>query len=303
MAFRAKLIEMIETHVESLKSTKYVITDTMQANFVSFVNGFFKHHTNFNAVEFKLSSNILFAQMDNIRVIIAADETKEYYIPGSDRSVSMREPVEAFILIGDHMCYDSVLMRTFFSNTTAAAVSDTPYTPIQNALTAPSAQNTPSAPPAPAPASTTATNVFSQAPAPVSTTATNVFFSQAPAPVSTTATNVFSQPPTPVSTAATNVFSQPPVADKSATSFFSKPPAADKPVSSFFSQPPAPASTTATNVFSQTPAADKPASSFFSQPPASTSIFSQNATSSFSGLSKPASSLTFGSMSRTSSLN
>ena len=80
MAFRAKLIEMIETHVESLKSTKYVITDTMQANFVSFMNGFFKHHTNFNAVEFKLSSNILFAQMDNIRVIIAADETKEYYI-------------------------------------------------------------------------------------------------------------------------------------------------------------------------------------------------------------------------------
>ena len=273
MAFRAKLIEMIETHVESLKSTKYVITDTMQANFVSFVNGFFKHHTNFNAVEFKLSSNILFAQMDNIRVIIAADETKEYYIPGSDRSVSMREPVEAFILIGDHMCYDSVLMRTFFSNTTAAAVSVTPYTPIQNALTAPSAQNTLSAPPAPA--STTATNVFSQAPAPVSTTATNVFFSQAPAPVSTTATNVFSQPPAPVSTAATNVFSQTPAADKPATSFFSKPPAADKPASSFFSQPPA----------------------------ASTSIFSQNATSSFSGLSKPASSLTFGSMSRTSSLN
>jgi hypothetical protein len=285
MAFRGKLIEMIENHVEALKTTKYLITDTMQSNFVGFVNSFFKHHTNFNAVEFKLSSNILFAQMDNIRIIIAADETKGYCIPGSNNDVNMREPVEAFILIGDNMCSDSVLMRTFFQNTLPTEEKYETYVPVQTApvKVAPAQNNLstnfifqgaaatdkPSAPPA-APT----TNLFtSNAPTTPATSppTTNLFAQNATSPPTT---NLFAQPPTP---APSNMFAQ----------------NATTPPTNLFAQTPAP--TPSTNLFS-TNTTNKPTTNFFSQTPASTS---------FSTFPKPATtpSLTFGgSLSRQSSI-
>ncbi|AGE53547.1 hypothetical protein ATCVGM07011_466L [Acanthocystis turfacea Chlorella virus GM0701.1] len=299
MAFRGKLIEMIESHVEALKTTKYVITDTMQSNFVGFANSFLKHHSNYNAVEFKLSSNLLFAQMDNIRIIIASDETKMYCIPGSDNGlhtgVNMREPVEAFILIGDNMCYDSVLMRTFFPNTAAGEDKYEPYVPTPATLPAP----VQAAPPAQttstnfifqgsattdklaAPAAPT-TNLFSQTPAPAPTTN---LFSQTPAPAPTT--NLFSQTPAP---APTNLFSHNAPAPTT-TNLFAQKPTSPAPTTNLFSQ--TPAFTTPTNAFSQN-TTSKPASSFFPQPPA---------TNNFSAFSKPATpSLTFGgSLSRQSS--
>ncbi|AGE50185.1 hypothetical protein ATCVCanal1_436L [Acanthocystis turfacea Chlorella virus Canal-1] len=272
MAFRGKLIEMIESHVEALKSTKYVITDVMQSNFVGFVNSFLKHHSNYNAVEFKLSSNLLFAQMDNIRIIIAADETRGFCIPGSDNElkngVNMREPVEAFILVGDNMCYDSVLMRTFFPNTAAGEDKYEPYVPT------PAAQ--PAALPAPTPAQpaqSNSTNFIFQGNAPAAPAApaapTNLF-SQTPAtPAATPAapTNLFSQTPaTPA--APTNLFSQTPTAPAAPTNLFSSAPATTTSFSAF----PKPATTTTFSGFS------KPAT-----------------TTSFSAFSKPATpSLTFG---------
>ncbi|AGE49500.1 hypothetical protein ATCVCan0610SP_468L [Acanthocystis turfacea Chlorella virus Can0610SP] len=287
MAFRGKIIEMIESHVEALKGTKYVITDVMQSNFVGFVNSFLKHHSNYNAVEFKLSSNLLFAQMDNIRIIIASDETKGYCIPGSDNGlhtgVNMREPVEAFILIGDNMCYDSVLMRTFFPNTAAGEDKYEPYIPTPAALPAP--------PPAAPPAQTNSTNFIFQGSAttekPATAAPTTNLFAQTPAPT----TNLFAQTPTP---APTNLFAQTPA--PAPTSLFTQnAPAAT--TTNLFAPKTTPAAPT-TNLFSQTPAftaptntfsqntASKPATSFFSQPPATTS---------FSAFSKPATpSLTFG---------
>jgi hypothetical protein len=296
MAFRGKLIEMIESHVEALKSTKYVITDVMQSNFVGFVNSFLKHHSNYNAVEFKLSSNLLFAQMDNIRIIIAADETKGFCIPGSDNDlkngVNMREPVEAFILIGDNMCYDSVLMRTFFPNTAAGEDKYEPYVPTPAALPAPT--------PAPAqPAQTNSTNFIFQG------TAAAAAAAQPAAP--TAPTNLFAQTPaTPA--APTNLFSQTPTAPAQ--------PAA--PTNLFAQTPTTPAQPAApTNLFSSTPATTSGFSAFstpattssfsaFSTPATTTTFsgFSKPATTSFSAFSKPATpSLTFGgSFSRQNSL-
>ncbi|AGE59769.1 hypothetical protein ATCVTN60342_455L [Acanthocystis turfacea Chlorella virus TN603.4.2] len=275
MAFRGKLIEMIESHVEALKTTKYVITDTMQSNFVGFVNSFLKHHSNYNAVEFKLSSNLLFAQMDNIRIIIASDETKMYCIPGSDNGlhtgVNMREPVEAFILIGDNMCYDSVLMRTFFPNTAAGEDKYEPYVPTPATLPAP-VQAAP-------PAQTNSTNFIFQGSATTDKLA---------APAAPT-TNLFSQTPAPAPT--TNLFSQTPAPAPTTTNLFAQKPTSPAPTTNLFSQ--TAAFTTPTNAFSQN-TTSKPASSFFPQPPA---------TNNFSAFSKPATpSLTFGgSLSRQSS--
>jgi hypothetical protein len=285
MAFRGKLVEMIESHVEALKSTKYVITDVMQSNFVGFVNSFLKHHSNYNAVEFKLSSNLLFAQMDNIRIIIAADETKGYCIPGSDNGlhtgVNMREPVEAFILIGDNMCYDSVLMRTFFPNTAAGEDKYEPYVPA------------PAAPAVPAPTQSTP---------PQNNLSTNFIFQGTATPEKPAApaapaapTNIFAQTPTPA--APTNLFAQTP-APAAPTNFFSQTPAPAAPTNLFSSAP-------TTNTLS--PATNKP-TNLFSSAPATTSSFSAFSTpattSSFSAFSKPATpSLTFGgSFSRQSSL-
>ncbi|AGE55666.1 hypothetical protein ATCVMN08101_507L [Acanthocystis turfacea Chlorella virus MN0810.1] len=297
MAFRGKLIEMIESHVEALKSTKYVITDVMQSNFVGFVNSFLKHHSNYNAVEFKLSSNLLFAQMDNIRIIIAADETKGFCIPGSDNElkngVNMREPVEAFILIGDNMCYDSVLMRTFFPNTAAGEDKYEPYVP------APAAQ------PAPAPAAqTNSTNFIFQGaataspaaqPAPTPAQHAPTPAQHAPTPAQHAApTGLFAQTPTaPASPAApTNLFAQTPAA-----------PVAPAAPTNLFSS--APATTSSFSAFS-TPATTSGFSAFST--PATTTTFSgfskPATTSSFSAFSKPATpSLTFGgSFSRQNSL-
>ncbi|AGE57671.1 hypothetical protein ATCVNTS1_494L [Acanthocystis turfacea Chlorella virus NTS-1] len=282
MAFRGKIIEMIESHVEALKGTKYVITDVMQSNFVGFVNSFLKHHSNYNAVEFKLSSNLLFAQMDNIRIIIASDETKGYCIPGSDNGlhtgVNMREPVEAFILIGDNMCYDSVLMRTFFPNTAAGEDKYEPYIPAPAALPAP--------PPAAPPAQTNSTNFIFQGSATTEKPApTTNLFAQTPAPASTT--NLFAQN---APAATTNLFAQNAPA-ATTTNLFAQKTTPATPTTNLFSQ--TPAFTTPTNAFSQN-TASKPTTGFFSQPPATTS---------FSAFSKPATpSLTFGgSLSRQSS--
>jgi hypothetical protein len=111
MAFRAEIIKMIEDHVEVIELYNYKITSQMKTQFVNFVNEFSKAHLGTTNIDYRLTANILFAEMGDLRIIIATDADKEYQVPGS--IVPMREQIEAFILCGNNVCYDSVSMRVF----------------------------------------------------------------------------------------------------------------------------------------------------------------------------------------------
>jgi hypothetical protein len=147
-------------------------------------------------------------------VIVAADPSKEFKIPGFQ--ISMRETVEAFILIGESICYDSVLMRTF-KPVASSAIDETflAYKPADILAPPPATVSEPTLAtvsdpsPAIAPVSTTATNpspmpasapVFAPAPTPVFaptqmfTTSTAPVFAPSPmfntAPAPKPATNI-----------------------------------------------------------------------------------------------------------------
>jgi hypothetical protein len=111
MAFRAEIIKMIEDHVEVIELYNYKITSQMKTQFVNFVNEFSKAHLGTTNIDYRLTANILFAEMGDLRIIIATDADKEYQVPGSN--IPMREQIEAFILCGNNVCYDSVSMRVF----------------------------------------------------------------------------------------------------------------------------------------------------------------------------------------------
>jgi hypothetical protein len=115
MAFRADIVKMIEECVQLIELHHYKITPSLKARFVDFINDFSSRHLDHGSVDYKLTSNMLFAEIYTVKIIVATDCTKTFQIPGCN--IVMREPVEAFILFGDSIGYDSVLMRTFRSAT------------------------------------------------------------------------------------------------------------------------------------------------------------------------------------------
>ena len=253
MAFRGEIIKMIENMVTSIEAHNFKITDTMKTHFVSFINEFFKHHVGTTDIDFKLTPNFLYAEAENIRVMIASDKNKKFEIPGYN--IPMRSSIEGFILVDEMVCYDSVLMRCFAPSVpSSTAVNlpqyvDTPENQATSPVPVPTpavSVSTPAAPstafvfnstPASAPSTTpvptlsfTPTPHPSFAPAPTSSFAPAPAPSFAPTPAST---NIFaaklSTPPPP-----TNIFNQTPATTSVATSPFT---AFASPISSFSPKP------------------------------------------------------------------
>jgi len=232
MAFRGEIIKMIENMVTSIEAHNFKITDTMKTHFVSFINEFFKHHVGTTDIDFKLTPNFLYAEGENIRVLIASDKNKKFEIPGYN--IPMRNPIEGFILVDEMVCYDSVLMRSFahpvpsseavnlpqYAETLENVSQATPTLPIPapapftgfvfetKATPSPAPVATPSpapaATPSPAPAATlsfapaaTPTNMFAAKLA----SPTNIFAAK-PAPP----TNIFNQSTVPMTSVATSPF-------------------------------------------------------------------------------------------------
>ena len=111
MSFRADLIKLIEHQVSMIEKNQFKIDDSMKTNFVAFVNAFFKHHLGTSDIDFKLTPQLLYAEVNDVRVIIATDRTKEFKVPGCN--IGMRHETEAFVLVGSDVGYDSFIMRRF----------------------------------------------------------------------------------------------------------------------------------------------------------------------------------------------
>jgi hypothetical protein len=204
MAFRSVIVLHLESLVENIEKHNFKISSTMKAEFVEFLNNYSKYHLDTTEIEYKLTSNMLFAQVDDIRVVVATDSSKEFQIPGCN--IPMREKIEAFILVDEGVAYDSVLMRRFHKPSPSNEHAYTP--PPQAALQALQAQ-APQAPQAPqetksftfGPTASPTTNVFNT-PAPASFPATTSAFLASTTP---TTTPSFLAPP-PATPATTNTF-------------------------------------------------------------------------------------------------
>ncbi|ABT14153.1 hypothetical protein MT325_M599R [Paramecium bursaria chlorella virus MT325] len=263
MAFRGEIIKMIENMVSSIEAHNFKITDTMKTHFVSFINEFFKHHVGTTDIDFKLTPNFLYAEAENIRVMIASDKNKKFEIPGYN--IPMRSSIEGFILVDEMVCYDSVLMRCFAPQVPSSTAVNLPQyvdTP-ENQATPPVPVPTPAAPstafvfnstpasapsttPVPTPAAPSTAFVFNSTPAsaPSTTPVPTLSFTPTPAPSFAPAptpsfapapasTNIFTAklttPPPP-----TNIFNQTPATTSVATSPFA---AFASPISSFSPKP------------------------------------------------------------------
>ncbi|AGE49926.1 hypothetical protein PBCVCan184_726R [Paramecium bursaria Chlorella virus Can18-4] len=253
MAFRGEIIKMIENMVSSIEAHNFKITDTMKTHFVSFINEFFKHHVGTTDIDFKLTPNFLYAEAENIRVMIASDKNKKFEIPGYN--IPMRSSIEGFILVDEMVCYDSVLMRCFAPPVPSSTAVNLPQyvdTP-ENQATPPVPVPTPAVPvptpaapstafvfnstPASAPSTTPVPTLsFTPAPTPSFAPAPAPSFSPAPAPSfapTPASTNIFAAklttPPPP-----TNIFNQTPATTSVATSPFA---AFASPISSFSPKP------------------------------------------------------------------
>ena len=264
MAFRGEIIKMIENMVTSIEAHNFKITDTMKTHFVSFINEFFKHHVGTTDIDFKLTPNFLYAEAENIRVMIASDKNKQFEIPGYN--ISMRSPIEAFILVDEMMCYDSVLMRCF-----------APPIPSSTAVNLPQYVDTPgiqATPPVsvPAPAAPSTSFVFNTpAPAPSTTPASMPSFTSTPTPSFTsTPTPSFTSTPTP-SFAPTSTLSFAPTPAPASTNIFA----------AKLTTPPPP-----TNIFNQTPATTSVATSPFAAFASPISSFSPKPVNTFSSFGK-----------------
>ncbi|ABT15191.1 hypothetical protein NY2A_B792R [Paramecium bursaria Chlorella virus NY2A] len=158
MAFRSAIISHLETLVENIEKHNFKISSTMKAEFVEFLNNYAKYHLDMTDIEYKLTSNMLFAQADDIRVIVATDPFKEFKIPGSN--VSMREKIEAFILVNEDVAYDSVLMRRFHKPSPSNEHENPPKAPqdfvkitqTQETMTSPATDHVPAPVPTHVPA-------------------------------------------------------------------------------------------------------------------------------------------------------
>lgn len=259
MAFRAEIIKMIEDHVELIELYNYKITSQMKTQFVNFVNEFSKAHLGTTNIDYRLTANILFAEMGDLRIIIATDADKEYQVPGSN--IPMREQIEAFILSGNNVCYDSVSMRVFrkiaqsdisisqpvyvgfdikkiraeADSSVKAPITEKPAlieTPVQptptlNFMTStPTLQSFPQVSTAPAPTTTSSPNTFSTPlitfPPPSPTPATNNSLFSTPVPPQNNSLSAFPAPtpPTTFTSQTTNMFTAP-----KTNSFMTTPPA------------------------------------------------------------------------------
>ena len=241
MAFRADIVKMVEDLVTKIEEHHFKVNSSMKQDFVTFVNSFFKFHLDQPDINFNLNANMLYADTDDVKVIIATDSTMAFAVPGC--TIPMRDQIEAFIVVDEVVAYDSYKMRRF-----RKAIQDPPA-PAQTAAPAPAQiAATPAAP----------HNMFTT-PAPVQTTPAashNIFTAPATAPTT------FNVPTPAASTPTTTTFSTPPATTPAPSSFnFSTPPA--KPPTSVLSFP------------TPTPAATTPSSSSFnfSTAPATSSAF------------------------------
>ena len=236
MAFRADIVKMVEDLVTKIEEHHFKVNSSMKQDFVTFVNSFFKFHLDQPDINFTLNANMLYADTDGVKVIIATDSTMAFAVPGC--TIPMRNEIEAFIVIDEVVAYDSYKMRRF------RKAIQTPPAPAQ--ITAPVESTTPAA----------SRNMFTT-PAPVQTTPTappNIF--TAPAPTT------FNVPTPAASTPATTTFSTPPSTTPAPSFNLSTPPA----------NPP----TSVLSFSTPTPAATTPAPSSFNfstTPPATSSAF------------------------------
>ncbi|ABT15883.1 hypothetical protein FR483_N598R [Paramecium bursaria Chlorella virus FR483] len=267
MAFRGEIIKMIENMVSSIEAHNFKITDTMKTHFVSFINEFFKHHVGTTDIDFKLTPNFLYAEAENIRVMIASDKNKKFEIPGYN--IPMRSSIEGFILVDEMVCYDSVLMRCF-----------APPIPSSTAVNLPQYVDTPgiqATPPVsvPTPAAPSTSFVFNSTPASTPST------TPAPAPSTTPASMPsFTSTPTPSFTSTPT----PSFAPTPTPSFTSTPtPSFTSTPTLSFAPTPTPAST---NIFAAKLTTPPPPTNIFNQTPATTSV----ATSPFAAFASPISS-------------
>ena len=233
MAFRADIVKMVEDLVTKIEEHHFKVNYSMKQDFVTFVNSFFKFHLDQPDINFTLNANMLYADTDGVKVIIATDSTMAFTVPGC--TIPMRNEIEAFIVVDEVVAYDSYKMRRF------RKAIQTPQAPAQ--ITAPAQPTTPAASrnifttPAPAP---TTFNIPTPAPAPsafnapTSTPTTTSTFST-PATTSTFSTPATTTPPVTTSTLS---FSTTPTTPTSALSF----PATTTPAPSSFNFSTAPTS-------------------------------------------------------------
>ena len=244
MSFRADIVKMVEDLVTKIEEHHFKVNSSMKQDFVTFVNSFFKFHLDQPDINFNLNANMLYADTDGVKVIIATDSTMAFAVPGC--TIPMRDQIEAFIVVDEVVAYDSYKMRRF-----RKAIQDPPApAPISAAPAPAQIAATPAAP----------HNMFTT-PAPVQNTPAaphNIFTAPAPTPAPTT----FNVPTPAASTPAATTFSTPPATTPAPSSFnFSTPPA--KTPTSVLSFPtPTTAATTPT-----------PSSFNFSTAPATSSAF------------------------------
>ena len=214
MAFRADIVKMVEDLVTKIEEHHFKVNYSMKQDFVTFVNSFFKFHLDQPDINFTLNANMLYADTDGVKVIIATDSTMAFAVPGC--TIPMRNEIEAFIVIDEVVAYDSYKMRRF-----RKAIQTTPA-PAQ--ITAPVQSTTPAASrnifttPAPAP---TTFNIPTPAPAATSTFSTPAATSTFSTPATT---STFSTPAsTPPATTSTLSFSTTPTTPTSTLSFSTTP--------------------------------------------------------------------------------
>ena len=227
MAFRADIVKMVEDLVTKIEDHHFKVNHSMKQDFVTFINSFFKFHLDQSDINFTLNANLLYADTDGVKVIIATDSTMAFAVPGC--TIPMRNEIEAFIVIDEVVAYDSYKMRRFRKPTpTTLAPTSTPA-PAQIAAT-PAAPHNVFTTPAPTP------SIFNAPPPTPAETPFNVPTPTASKPATTT----FSTPvtTTPPATTSTLSFSTTPTTPTSTLSF----PATTTPAPSSFNFSTAPTS-------------------------------------------------------------
>jgi hypothetical protein len=238
MAFRADIVKMVEDLVTKIEDHHFKVNYSMKQDFVTFINSFFKFHLDQSDINFTLNANLLYADTDGVKVIIATDSTMAFAVPGC--TIPMRDQIEAFIVVDEVVAYDSYKMRRF-----RKAIQDPPaQVQVQNAA-APAPAQIAAAPAAPHNMFTSpapATSIFN-APAPAPST----FNAPAPAPSTFNApAPTASAPATTTPTPSSFNFSTPPAKPPtSVTSFPTPTPAATTTTSSSFNFSTAPTTTSA----------------------------------------------------------
>jgi hypothetical protein len=191
MSFRADIVKMIEDMVTNIEDHHFKVNSGMKQDFVTFVNSFFKFHLDQPDINFNLNANMLYADTDGVKVIIATDATMAFTVPGC--TIPMRSEIEAFIVVDEVVAYDSYKMRRF-----RKAIQDPP---VQTHIAAAPAQ-APPPPPVPAPP----LNIFTTVPPP-------------PTVASTPATTTSSTPSATTQTPSSLNFSTHPATTPAPSSF------------------------------------------------------------------------------------